>query len=378
MHATHATIDFELRNTTPVGLSLRAAARSLCASAMAVALIGAAGFASTIDLASGAAGTFTPVPQSFNETRGVDVTVLSPTGIHVSTMTLDGLFIGGASSANVGARIYKSSNGALVASANATVTSSGSVAVPIAATLPSGGSFRISFYVATTPPSQGSGTMFDPNPPSIGGFPYIESSGVLRINAAYSLSMDTFPTNANIFVPLVKLTVTSKPGTTFCSGDGSLPTPCPCSLPNTVPSPSGAAGHGCANTFNLDGAQLFATGGMSPDTVVFTTVIGGNSAAFGLLLKGNASDANGVANGDGVRCVDGQLIRFGGHNAGTNGAPLGTWTYPNSAQTSPVSMATLQPPAQTAYYQLFYRNLAAGFCSPATTNMSNGIQLNWP
>jgi hypothetical protein len=168
------------------------------------------------------------------------------------------------------------------------------------------------------------------------------------------------------------------PGTAYCFGDGSLPTPCPCVPPNVVPNPSGAPDAGCANSFDLDGAKLTAAGALSPDSIVFTCVIGGNSAAFGLLLKGNASDANGVANGDGVRCVDGQLIRFGGHNAATNGAPLGTWTYPNSVQTIPVSTATAQAPAQSAYYQLFYRNNAANFCNPATTNMSNGWQLDWP
>jgi hypothetical protein len=167
-------------------------------------------------------------------------------------------------------------------------------------------------------------------------------------------------------------------GTPYCFGDGSLATPCPCVPPNFIPTPSGAPDAGCANSFNLNGAKLSAVGTLSPDTLTFTTLIGGNSAAFGLLLKGNASLASGAANGDGVRCVDGQLIRFGGHNAGTNGAPLGTWTYPNTAQTIPVSMATIQPAGQTAYYQLFYRNLAASFCSSATTNMSNGMQVNWP
>ncbi len=168
------------------------------------------------------------------------------------------------------------------------------------------------------------------------------------------------------------------PGSAYCFGDGSLPTPCPCSLPDTVPSPSGGPDSGCANSFDLDGAKLSAVGGLSPDSLKLIAVIGGNSAAYALLLKGNGSDANGVANGDGVRCVDGQLIRFGAHNAGTNGAPLGAWTYPNSAQTTSVSAATLQPPGETAYYQLFYRNNAVGFCNPATTNMSNGYQVAWP
>ncbi len=168
------------------------------------------------------------------------------------------------------------------------------------------------------------------------------------------------------------------PGTSFCWGDGSLPTPCPCALPNTVPSPSGAAGHGCANTFDLDGAILSATGTLTPDTIQFTCVVGGNYAAFALLLKGNASNPTGSANADGVLCVSGALLRFGAHNAATGGAPLGTWTLPNTIQTNSISAASLQTPGETAYYQLFYRNAQPNFCTAATANWSNAYSLAWP
>ncbi|MFN0245195.1 MAG: hypothetical protein ACKVWV_20105, partial [Planctomycetota bacterium] len=60
------------------------------------------------------------------------------------------------------------------------------------------------------------------------------------------------------------------------------------------------------------------------------------------------------------------------------GAALGCWSYPNTAQTTPVSVATSQPAGQTARYQLVYRNSVPGFCSPATTNISSGVQANWP
>jgi hypothetical protein len=99
---------------------------------------------------------------------------------------------------------------------------------------------------------------------------------------------------------------------------------------------------------------------------------------FAFLVKGNGSLASGVAAADGIRCADGQIIRFGAHNAGTNGAPQGLWTYPNSVQTTPVGIVTAQPPGQMAYYQLFYRNAAPGFCNPSTTNWSNGYQRSWP
>ncbi len=166
--------------------------------------------------------------------------------------------------------------------------------------------------------------------------------------------------------------------TMYCFGDGTLPTACPCSAPDTVPSPPAAPGHGCANSFDINGATLKAWGNTSPDTVKFISKIGKGTAAFAFLLKGNATDNNGVASSDGIRCADGQLIRFGSHFAGTNGAPLGTWTYPNSAQTISVSAATLQAPASTSYYQLFYRNAAAGWCNPSGANLSAGMSIPWP
>lgn len=166
-------------------------------------------------------------------------------------------------------------------------------------------------------------------------------------------------------------------GTSFCFGDGSLPTLCPCVQPNQMPFPSGAPGHGCANSFDLGGAILSASGTLSPDTIHFTCVVGGNYASFALMLKGDAVTPTGVANGDGLLCINGALRRFGGHNAATGGAPAGTWTLPNTIQTTSISAATGQLPSQTAYYQLFYRNAQANFCTSATTNWSNGYALVW-
>lgn len=167
------------------------------------------------------------------------------------------------------------------------------------------------------------------------------------------------------------------PGSAFCFGDGSTPAGCPCSQPNFVPIPSGAAGHGCANSMNFAGARLCASGALSPDTLVLQAQIAPNYAGFGFMFKGDGQDTNGIALGDGLRCASGQLIRFGGHYAGTNGAPPGVWTYPNTVQTNPVSVQTAQPAGQDAYYQLYYRNAESGFCTSATTNLSNGYHTFW-
>jgi hypothetical protein len=112
--------------------------------------------------------------------------------------------------------------------------------------------------------------------------------------------------------------------------------------------------------------------------VTFDVGVSSNYVGFGFMLKGNASNPNGTPSSDGILCVSGQLIRFGGHNAGTNGAPQGHWTYPNSVQTIPVSTITAQPAGQNAYYQLFYRNAASNFCTSSTANWSNGQQISWP
>jgi len=163
------------------------------------------GLADSIDVTSGTSGSLTPVPQSYNETRGVDVTVLSGLDLRITSMTLRGLYTGSAKSALVGARIYNSSNTSLLASASITISGGGTITVPISATLASGGNYRVGFYVETDPKWQGSGTLFDPDPPGLGGFPYIDATGVLRINNAYSIAADSFPSNWNIYVPPLEL-----------------------------------------------------------------------------------------------------------------------------------------------------------------------------
>ncbi len=211
------------------------------------------------------------------------------------------------------------------------------------------------------------------------------ANGVVVVGAAgedsnaTGIDGDQSNNSASVAGASYAFTFKAQPYESFCFGDGTLPSPCPCSLPNTVPSPPAATGHGCANSFDLDGALLSASGTVSPDTLrIRVQVAPPNYMAFGLLLKGNGADVNGVASSDGIRCVDGALIRFGGHNAGQYGAYGGYWSYPNDVQTTPISAATLQAPAQTAYYQLYYRNAAPSFCTPATTNWSSGLSVDWP
>ena len=184
--------------------------KQLCL-ALAVVILGAqASFATPIVLTSGTSGSLM-IGQSYNETRGVDVTVLTSGALVVTSMQLDGLSIGTASSALVGARIYDSGTTLLLASADTTISSNGVVSLPISWNLSSGGTFRLAFYVETSPSSQGSGTFFDPAPSGSAGFPYTESLGLLRINNAYSIATDSFPSLPNFLVPQITVEATAVP-----------------------------------------------------------------------------------------------------------------------------------------------------------------------
>jgi hypothetical protein len=214
----------------------------------------------------------------------------------------------------------------------------------------------------------------------------LDSSTVYRLtHADFDGDGDSELAVQNIYGIYIAVTVTVyrncvEQGIGFCFGDGSLLTSCPCVPPNTVPHPPAAPGYGCANSLNLSGALLTASGSTTPapGTVAFDVLVAPNYVGFGLMVKGNANATAGIAAADGIRCVDGQLVRFGSHFAGSNGAPQGHWTYPNTVQTNPVSVQTAQPPGQTAYYQLFYRAAAPNFCNAATTNWSNGYRVTWP
>jgi hypothetical protein len=152
-----------------------------------------AGFAdaTSVSLISGASGSFI-FGQSYNETRALDVTVLSPSDLVVQSMTLGG--IGGTGSAE--AVIYDSLTHTLIASAVGTV-SGGTVTVPISATLVPGDQYRIGFYGRL-----GSGTFFQPN------FPYTDSSGLFQINGASQSALDAFPGNINLDAPEISMQLT--------------------------------------------------------------------------------------------------------------------------------------------------------------------------
>jgi hypothetical protein len=154
----------------------------------------------------------------------------------------------------------------------------------------------------------------------------------------------------------------------YCSGDGSVPTPCPCGN-------AGAAEHGCASSQNPSGAQLSATGTTSPDTVVLTAA-GELPAALSVFMQGDANVPAGIVFGDGVRCVGGTIKRLAIRNASQG---VVSFPGPGDPPISARSAALGDPiaPGSNRYYQTYYRDPSPGFCSGATFNVTNAIRIAW-
>jgi hypothetical protein len=151
-------------------------------------------------------------------------------------------------------------------------------------------------------------------------------------------------------------------GTVVCAGDGSTGS-CPCGN-------NGTSGNGCANSAFGVGANLSATGtpSVASDTAVLTAInMTGSIAVF---FQGATTTPPTIID-DGIGCVGGPIIRLG------TGPAAGTAYYPRAGN-PPISVRGGIPPAGgTYYYQCFYRNSAAAFCPPATSNRTNGVAITW-
>ncbi len=150
----------------------------------------------------------------------------------------------------------------------------------------------------------------------------------------------------------------------FCSGDGSG-TACPCGN-------SGASGRGCASSVNAAGARLLVAGNPSVggDTVSLNGDGMPNSSA--LFFQGTSQQGGGagVVFGDGLRCAGGSIIRLG-----TKQNIAGASSYPVGGDQS-VSVRGNVSAGDVRTYQVWYRN-AAAFCTSATFNLTNGMQIAW-
>jgi hypothetical protein len=152
----------------------------------------------------------------------------------------------------------------------------------------------------------------------------------------------------------------------FCAGDGSLATPCPCGN-------SGGIGRGCRHSVVPGGALLVASGASAPDAVdlIVHATPTGTVAVF---IQGDATIPAGVVFGDGVRCAGGALTRLAAREDLDFDGILGFGPGFGDAQ---VSVAGAVVAGNTYAYQTYYRNPSVNWCPPAMFNVSNGITIAW-
>ncbi len=157
------------------------------------------------------------------------------------------------------------------------------------------------------------------------------------------------------------------PGTGIpaCFGDGSGAA-CPCG--NS--SPAGSAS-GCRHSLGV-GGRLVASGTarITADTLVLRGSQMPDSSV--LYFQGSASLGGGLGLpfGDGLRCAGGTVVRL---KIATNSA--GASVYPAAGDPRVALRGGVAVPG-VRWYQLWFRN-AAGFCTPATFNLTNVLRIDW-
>jgi hypothetical protein len=157
-------------------------------------------------------------------------------------------------------------------------------------------------------------------------------------------------------------------GTPYCFGVGPAGggVACPCSN-------IGTAGNGCPNSQNPNGARLEAVG--LPSRVADSLLLRGSGmppVATVLYFQGTLQ-SNGQVFGDGLRCATGLTVRLG-YTFNTNGAsqwpPAGGVPIHTAGQIPAVG-------AVTRYYQGWYRDASATFCTVNRFNLTNGVAVTW-
>jgi hypothetical protein len=188
-------------------------------------------------------------------------------------------------------------------------------------------------------------------------------------DALYLLVQGTHPTSTNTLRPHINaFQIRELPlitGTAFCFGDGAG-LACPCGN-------NGAAGNGCANSINANGANLTATGAanLAADTVILAGSGMANSSALYFQGTTRLNAGNGALFGDGLRCAGGTVVRLG---TKTNAA--GASSYPAAGDLSVSTKGLITAPG-TYTYQAWYRNADQTYCTPSTFNLTNGYEIVW-
>ena len=157
----------------------------------------------------------------------------------------------------------------------------------------------------------------------------------------------------------------------FCFGDGSQLTACPCSN-------FGFPGNGCDNSLGTSGANLTASGATLPDTLMLS-VTGELPSSLSIFLQGDLELNPGTWFGDGVRCVGGALKRLYSKNA-VNGSVSAPGAGDLGVRARSTQLGDAIPIGSTRFYQVYYRDPDASFCTPPfgnTWNVSSGVRVQW-
>jgi hypothetical protein len=146
----------------------------------------------------------------------------------------------------------------------------------------------------------------------------------------------------------------------FCdAGDGSLAS-CPCSNP-------GLPTTGCDLAQGTGGVELTLLE-QELNPLNRATLVGQGfpvaSLPAAVVIRAPQIEVTPVVFGDGLRCIAIPLVRLGAASAsgGTSTHTIGHGAMAGSG---------------TVYYQLWFRNTPAMFCSPDAFNLSNGRTLTW-
>ncbi len=153
-------------------------------------------------------------------------------------------------------------------------------------------------------------------------------------------------------------------GTVVCAADNAYWS-CPCS--NNSNSYSG-----CGNSVSAVGAGLVNAGlaQVSADQARLD-VTGMPASTVCLFFQGTSHASPALAFGDGLRCATGSIVRLG-----TVGAVNGIASYPGPNDPALHVTGNIPVAGGVRTYQAWYRNSAA-YCTSATFNLSNGLEVSW-
>jgi len=137
--------------------------------------------------------------QSFNETRGINITPL--VDFQVDSITLNSFSLIDSEPAPGGWRIYDSNSKALLGSVD-TILTNETITLPLNFIFTEGNNYRISFFAG----GQGNSGTFAISPAPFGNFIPFVVNELIQVNGAFSTIEDAFPNNDNLALPLISLT----------------------------------------------------------------------------------------------------------------------------------------------------------------------------